>query len=100
MTFETKVEKWGNLGWDVDVPRFCELFEERCIEKKKKLKKNILDKEKTDLGPVYLVEVGKKGDGFIDIGISNYDEMITSRYDYEALVIFRNKLDNIIELFE
>lgn len=101
MTFETKVEKWENSKWGADVPTFCELLAAETHNKKKKLlKKNILDKESTDIGPIFLREGGRKGDDYINITISNYDEMMTSCYDYEALVKFRNKLNQIIKLFE
>lgn len=100
MTFETKVEKWGNSGWEVDVPTFCELVEENIVKKKKVLKKDLFYQEKTEIGFVRLTEEGRKGSEYIKITINDFEESITQRYDYETLVKFRNKLDNIIELFE
>lgn len=101
MTFETRVGNWENSEWGADdTILFCELLAETYNEKKKLLKKDIFDKESTDIGLVSLREEGKKGNNFIDISIFDYEEMITSRYDYEALVKFRNKLNQIIKLFE
>ena len=101
MTFETNVGNCENSDCEVDdTILFCELLAETHNKKKKLFKKNIIDKESTDIGPIFLREGGRKGNDYINITISNYDEMMTSCYDYEALVKFRNKLNQIIKLFE